>query len=264
MTWTRQHPPLPEIHGEPLNYQLSTYLYHCREGGFDLSAPYQRGSVWTVDMRRALIRSLLMGIQPGAVYLSHLPYDPGRPEVAYRVIDGKQRIETVMAFAASEFSVPADWFGDDWLDPDQVDDGTVAYGTLSAPGRRFFDTLTMPAIVVDFTSAHIYVAPGTGTTGSAMQYTTRRRTADEILACEVETYLLLNTGGVQHTGADLDAARAAIGLEPVDSWPDVAKALADALALAHLPPEDDGEDVDEAWRRKRDALLRYANLNGGL
>ena len=40
MTWTRQHPPLPEIHGEPLNYQLSTYLYPCRQRA---SASGQRG-----------------------------------------------------------------------------------------------------------------------------------------------------------------------------------------------------------------------------
>lgn len=260
MTWTRQHPPLPEIQGEALNLRVGSYLPYGDHDEYLLTAPYQRGSVWTVDMRRALIRSLIQGITPGVVYLSVIRSDTGWQ----RVIDGKQRIETVRAFARDEFTVPADWFDDDWLDPDLVVDGAVSYGTLSVPGRRFFEALTLPAVRVDFTTARVRVAPGAGTTGSAMQYTTRRRTADEVLACEVETYLLLNTGGVQHTGADLDAARAAIGLEPVDSWPDVAKALADALALAHLPPEDDGEDVDEAWRRKRDALLRYADLAGGL
>jgi hypothetical protein len=78
---------------------------------YDLSAPYQRDSVWTVDRRRNLIRSLLMGLPIGNIILSHLPYRGGSP-YSYRVIDGKQRIETLRMFANDEFSVPGDWFTD--------------------------------------------------------------------------------------------------------------------------------------------------------
>ena len=38
----------------------------------DLNAPYQRGSVWTLDMRRNLIKSLLMGLPVGSIIVGVL------------------------------------------------------------------------------------------------------------------------------------------------------------------------------------------------
>jgi hypothetical protein len=77
----------------------------------DLNASYQRGSVWTLDQKRNLIRSVLEGIPIGAVYLNY------RPEARHTaiVVDGKQRIEALIGFERDEFSIPADWLTDDML-----------------------------------------------------------------------------------------------------------------------------------------------------
>lgn len=217
MTWTRQHPPLPEIRGNGMNYQTYTFVWSTgpddpdgdtgARARYDLNAPYQRGSVWTVEMRRRLIRSLLHGIVPGSIYLSKIHYDRDRPWVAARVVDGKQRIETVQAFHAGQFAVPADWWADEDLGPDVPDDGMVTINHLSKQGRRRFETTTLPAVEIDFTGDWTDVGAGNGTTGSARQYVIRTRTPDEVLAAEAAVYLLLNTGGIDHTDADLEEAR---------------------------------------------------------
>jgi hypothetical protein len=210
-TWTRTAPHLTEVKGNALNYMVYTYVWSDGDGDggeirFDLSAPYQRGSVWTVEMRQRLIRSLLHGIVPGTVYLSKTPWRRG-DAASHRVIDGKQRIETVQAFSRGEFAVPADWWPDTELDLDAVpDDGMVTIDHLSARGRSRFEHSTLPAVEVDLTMEWTKVPAGTGTTGSAKQFNIRDRTDDEILAAEAEVYLLVNTGGISHTTADLATA----------------------------------------------------------
>lgn len=223
MTWTRQAPPLTEIHGSGMNYMTYTFVWRRNDDDedgddgarsrYDLNAPYQRGSVWTVEMRRLLIKSLLHGIAPGAIYISKIGYDPDRPKISGRIIDGKQRIETVQAFHSGEFAVPADWWADDELG-DVPDDGMVTYNDLSKLGQSRFEHTTMPAIEVSLTTEWSLVEPGTGTNGNARQYNIRDRTPDEVLVAEAEVYLLLNNGGVDHTPDDLIAAANLAGGAP--------------------------------------------------
>jgi hypothetical protein len=73
----------------------------------DLNPPYQRGSVWGVERKRNLIRSLLMGLPIGAVFLNsrHIM----QPD---RVVDGKQRIEAILDFLGDGLAVPAEWFAE--------------------------------------------------------------------------------------------------------------------------------------------------------
>lgn len=206
--WTRTNPPLTTIRGSAHNYTMSFVL--MRDGDrdpLDLIAPYQRASVWTFGQRRALIKSALLGIAPGAIYVSALPYStPDGP--SYRVVDGKQRVETYRMFANNEFAVPAEWFPDVDLDLDMIaEDGRVTYAMLSQRGQRGYENTSVPIVEVNFQTEWIEVEPGTGTNGTSHQFNLVDRNADEVLAKEVELYLLLNTAGTDHTEADIAHAK---------------------------------------------------------
>lgn len=88
---------------------------------FDLSPPYQRGSVWTYGQRVELIRSFMTGTPVPAIIVNYRlnaawtrrngEYDPALP--AYAVIDGKQRVETIRRWFAGDLEAPASWFKSD-------------------------------------------------------------------------------------------------------------------------------------------------------
>lgn len=158
-------------------HTVDHYADDSRRGRFTLDAPYQRGTVWTDENRRALIKSLLMGLPIGAVVVNHRGYDS---DVIYSVIDGKQRIETLCAFMDGLLEVPADWFDTNCLaDPSKE---MVAYGDLSLTGQRRFKNLGVTTLQASVSG----------------------------IAAEAEIYGLINTAGVAQSDADIaNAARVA-------------------------------------------------------
>src|SRR5262245_25385378 len=77
-------------------------------GWLDLNAPYQRASVWSEDQRIALVRSWLLGLPVPAVLFNSRATTAWTAENGtdvmetgqglYGVVDGKQRIETAIAW----------------------------------------------------------------------------------------------------------------------------------------------------------------------
>lgn len=122
----------------------------------DISPSYQRGSVWTDDQRMALVRSWLMGLPIPSVVINDRifgswPSDRQGPlgGYAYSVIDGKQRIETAMAWFAGEFAVPASWFAaGDVLETETTEDGPYVRYTGLAPAeqRHQGNSFMLPAV----------------------------------------------------------------------------------------------------------------------
>jgi len=111
----------------------------------DLNPEYQRGSVWTEDQRIALVRSWLMGLPIPAVVVNDRifgswPKDRRGPlgGYAYSAIDGKQRIETAIAWFAGELAVPASWFPADVVETtEDTEDGPyVRHTGLAASEQR--------------------------------------------------------------------------------------------------------------------------------
>lgn len=111
----------------------------------DLNPEYQRGSVWTEDQRIALVRSWLMGLPIPAVVVNDRifgswPKDRSGPlgRFAYSAIDGKQRIETAIAWFAGELAVPASWFPADVVETtEDTEDGPyVRHTGLVASEQR--------------------------------------------------------------------------------------------------------------------------------
>lgn len=118
------------------------------EDSGDLSPEYQRGSVWTEDQRIALVRSWLMGIPIPAVIINDRifgPWPDGGPNgtpaggYTYAAIDGKQRIETAVAWFSGDLAVPASWFPSEGVEQtEDTNDGPyVRYTGLTKPGQRY-------------------------------------------------------------------------------------------------------------------------------
>ncbi|TDP89597.1 uncharacterized protein DUF262 [Leucobacter luti] len=156
----------------------------------DLSPAYQRGSVWTDDQRIGLIRSWLIGMPIPAVIINDRLAPPWPKAVdgfplgnhLYGVIDGKQRIETAIAWFDGLLPVPASWFpAEQVADTTVTDDGLyVTYQQLTPTGQRLFTNRALLPVI---------------------------ETAVGTIAEEADLYLLVNAAGTQQTEADLANAK---------------------------------------------------------
>lgn len=192
---------LPEIHLSPLAYTAAHWLPRDSGDPFDLNAPYQRGSVWTTDQRCALIKSLYMGLPVGSIIVSALPYTA--EPYHWRIVDGKQRIEAIRAFASDDLEIPYRWLRAEDIDPDldADEDSMVLYSALSLRFRRHFEmTASMPAL--EFRPEQEWL--GRDASGKALW---RMRSTAEILVAEAEVYGLINGAGTAQTETDMERAR---------------------------------------------------------
>lgn len=155
-----------------------------------LDPPYQRGAVWTLDQRIALVRSWLMGTPIQGIVLNDRARTTWKGESpdsgSIAVVDGKQRVMTAAAWFDGELAVPATWFTPEWLTDEfvQTEDGLyVTHKHLSRPGR------TMAKMNFKLPRIEATLA-----------------TVEE----EAELYLLVNGGGTPQTAADMaNAAKVA-------------------------------------------------------
>lgn len=216
--------PLPSLR---LKSSASTvYGWLIRDTGPDadvdiLDAPYQRQSVWDTERQRNLIRSLFMGIPVGAITYSAVPYGtiPEVPTAYRRIIDGKQRLEAIRAFANNEFTIPGWWLHpEDGADED-LRSRDVTYSDLPAPIRRDFESAHIPTQEFD---SFVEWIPNPefdrdvkfGEDNNYDKHDPRLKKYiqvdldnDAALRREADVYLLINFGGVEQT--DEDRARAA-------------------------------------------------------
>lgn len=88
-------------------------IRHWRnEGVLVLNAPYQRGDVWGKKRRVNLIRSIILGVPiPSIVINDRMKAGWKSDDFSIIVIDGKQRITSILMFLDGELEVPGDWFG---------------------------------------------------------------------------------------------------------------------------------------------------------
>ena len=68
-----------------------------------LIPPFQRGTVWSLPMRRKLIENMLRRYPIPAVFLYKDPQ--GGPTFTYNILDGKQRLETLLLFIGDRSDV---------------------------------------------------------------------------------------------------------------------------------------------------------------
>jgi hypothetical protein len=85
----------------PNTQTVQWFLEMHASGQLDLDPPYQRRSVWNSTYRQFYIDTILRNFPSPTLYLQ-VETRPGVPTV-YHVIDGKQRLETLIAFTSDEF-----------------------------------------------------------------------------------------------------------------------------------------------------------------
>lgn len=66
----------------------------------------QRGLEWSLDQKRELIYSLFKGIKLPPFYV--IIHTKKNDEQIYQIIDGKQRLTTILSFLKDEFTILAD------------------------------------------------------------------------------------------------------------------------------------------------------------
>lgn len=129
------------------NWCLSQLIDWKNSDRLLLNPEYQRGDVWGWHRRVNLIRSLMIGLPIGAVIMndrlsSEWPeWHTEKHKMA--VVDGRQRITTLLMFMTDRLWVPREFF-----EPLHVAsrDIAVVYSGLTDVGRRKFEHLPLHCI----------------------------------------------------------------------------------------------------------------------
>lgn len=156
------------------------------QGSLELDAPYQRGDVWTTDQRRLLIKSLMLGVPIPAIIVNDrgivaFTHPDGRRDWRYAVVDGKQRVTTLLDFFDSELDVPQSWFAPDArTGGHDSDDGRYVYfADLTRTAQRHIENAPITVIEARLPS----------------------------LQAEADLFVLLNRGGTHVADDVIDKAR---------------------------------------------------------
>ncbi|GAB3147167.1 hypothetical protein GCM10027290_30020 [Micromonospora sonneratiae] len=165
-------------------WSIDEYTNRIRRGEMALDTPYQRGRRWTDDQRVDLMRSWLQGVPIPAVVLNERYGAAWRDNgcdahVTYAVVDGRQRLETALAWQDGDLAIPSSWLPADWVRTAQdTDDGPYVRVTGLRSPHRVARLMDLPCV----------------------------RARVDTVADEAAIYLLINGAGTPHTDADLDRA----------------------------------------------------------
>jgi len=108
-------------------YKVSDFLSWQRSGQLDLRPPFQRGSVWSKRAKSYFIDTLLRGFAVPIIFLQD-ETDPKTYEIKRLVVDGQQRLRTVLSYVDHSCL----------SDAEESDDFTIlAIHNEEHAGRRF-------------------------------------------------------------------------------------------------------------------------------
>lgn len=113
---------------------ISWFIDLDRNGQLDLDPSYQRRSVWSMRDRRFFLDTIFRGYPSPSIFLFKATKESGA--ISYEVVDGKQRLETILKFHRGEIAVAAD-FGDVELDGKR-------WAPLSSTHRQAFSDYVLP------------------------------------------------------------------------------------------------------------------------
>jgi hypothetical protein len=97
----------------PTTQDITWLLDLNRNSQLDLNPPYQRKSVWTSKDRQFFLDTIFRDYPSPAIFLHKTIAADGSS--TYHVVDGKQRLETILLFVNNKIRIPKD-FGDIRLD----------------------------------------------------------------------------------------------------------------------------------------------------
>ncbi len=82
------------------NYSVSDFISWQKNGSLTLSPNFQRRPVWKAGAKSYLIDTIIRGLPIPIIFLRDLPSDLTKLEPRREVVDGQQRIRTVISFVA--------------------------------------------------------------------------------------------------------------------------------------------------------------------
>ncbi|MFB9981026.1 DUF262 domain-containing protein [Mesorhizobium kowhaii] len=91
----------------PTTQDITWLLDLNRNGQLDLDPPYQRRSVWTRRDRQFFLDTIFRNYPSPAIFFDKTIADDGT--VTYHVVDGKQRLETILAFVNNKIRLSTDY-----------------------------------------------------------------------------------------------------------------------------------------------------------
>ena len=91
---------------------ITWFLDQNRTGQLDLNPSYQRKSVWSLKDKKAFLDTIFRNYPCPSIFIHKKTDDEGY--TTYHVVDGKQRLETIIQFYNNEISIAND-FGDENL-----------------------------------------------------------------------------------------------------------------------------------------------------
>jgi hypothetical protein len=91
----------------PTTQDITWLLDLARNKQLNLEPPYQRRSVWTRQDRQFFLDTIFRDYPSPAIFLHKTISDAG--QVTYHVVDGKQRLQTILDFAADKISMGKDY-----------------------------------------------------------------------------------------------------------------------------------------------------------
>jgi len=86
-----------KVRWEDIKWSIREVYHHYKEGTLQLQPDFQRGYVWTPAIQRRFIESILMRLPIPVVYLAETV------DRNYEVIDGQQRLTTIVDFIDGKF-----------------------------------------------------------------------------------------------------------------------------------------------------------------
>lgn len=126
-----------------LSYRIKDFYVDFINGKYDLNPPYQRNFVWTLEQQQAYIQALLDEKTKLECYAA-LEINRTKAEYydIYEVIDGKQRLTTVVHFIENKFPLASGKFFKELNNTDRLDFLSSYLGVYRLSTRDFHRNLT--------------------------------------------------------------------------------------------------------------------------
>lgn len=121
----------------PSPQQITWFLDLDSTGQLNLDPPYQRKSVWTTKDRKFFLDTIFRNYPCPTIFIHKVTDDDGK--TTYNVVDGKQRLQTILMFKNNDISIDEDY-------GDVTYDGKKFSELTPEQKRKFWNYV----IVVDF------------------------------------------------------------------------------------------------------------------
>lgn len=124
---------------QPSVQDISWFIDLNNINRLDLKPPYQRRSVWTANDRRFFLDTIFRNYPCPPIFIHKTIDESG--SATYHVVDGKQRLETILLFSQNKIALSRD-FGNDKLDGKKFKD-------LGPEQKRIFWNYSLPVDFID-------------------------------------------------------------------------------------------------------------------